>query len=67
MATDASILDTLEKDAGHTADFRTYSDKVGAVYTMDYSRAIVAIYDYDRERAGGLPIGRLSYRRQTRS
>ena len=57
MATDASILDELEKGAGHSADFRTNSDRVGAVYTMDYSRAIVAIYDYDRERAGGLPKG----------
>ena len=57
MATDASILGELEKGAGRSADFRMNSVKVGAVYTMDYSRATVAIYDFDRERAGGLPKG----------
>ncbi len=28
---------------------------VGAVYTISYSDAVVAVYDYDREQAGGLP------------
>ena len=57
MATDSSILGELEKSAGHSVDFRTKSVKVGAVYTMNYSRATVAIYDFDREKAGGLPKG----------
>ena len=59
MDTDVSILEELKKGAGRSPDFRTNSVKVGAVYTMDYSRAIVAIYDFDRELAGGLPKGGL--------
>lgn len=52
---DSNILDHLADDVGYS--FRTQSDKVGAVYTMSYDRAIVAIYDFDREQAGGLPKG----------
>ena len=35
--------------------FRERARKVGSVYTISYSSAIVAVYDYDREQAGGLP------------
>lgn len=52
---DSNILDHLADDVGYS--FRTQSAKVGAVYTMSYDRAIVAIYDFDREQAGGLPKG----------
>lgn len=54
---DSSLLDELVKDAGSPKSFRKTSFRVGAVYTMAYSRATVAIYDYDREQAGGLPKG----------
>lgn len=52
---DSNILDHLADDVGYS--FRTQSTKVGSVYTMSYNRAIVAIYDFDREQAGGLPKG----------
>ena len=32
-------------------------DKVGTVFSIDYNRAVIAIYDHDREYAGGLPKG----------
>lgn len=51
------LLSALERDAGHRADFRSQSIKVGSVYTMNYSLATIAVYDYDREAAGGLPRG----------
>ena len=57
MTSDSSLLDALERNAGQPADFREASVKVGAVYTLDYSKAIVATYDFDREQAGGLPKG----------
>lgn len=58
---DSGLLDELEKGAGNSANqrppFREHSARVGAVYTMAYNRATVAIYDFDREKAGGLPKG----------
>ncbi len=36
------------------ADFRTRCKLVGNVYSISYKRAIVALTDYDRERAGGV-------------
>ena len=58
---ESGILNELVRDAGSPEDtripFRKHSPKVGAVYAMSYSRATVAIYDYDREQAGGLPKG----------
>lgn len=58
---DSGLLDELEKGAGNSVNqrppFREHSARVGAVYTMAYSRATVAIYDFDREKAGGLPKG----------
>ncbi|MCY3655639.1 MAG: DUF87 domain-containing protein [Chloroflexi bacterium] len=38
-------------------DFRGDSHRIGSVYEMNYQRAVVAIYDHDREAAGGLPMG----------
>ena len=38
-------------------NFRANSVKVGTIYTMTYQRAVVAVFDYDREKAGGLPKG----------
>ena len=50
---DPGLLNELVVDT--QTSFRERSQKVGTVYTMDYRRAIVAIYDFDREQAGGLP------------
>ena len=54
------ILQKLAEDAGEaseTAPFRDRATKVGSVYTLSYGQAIVAVYDFDRERAGGLAKG----------
>ena len=53
----SDILNRLAEDAGVRRPFRENSSKVGSVYSMDYSHATVAIYDFDREQAGGLPKG----------
>ena len=52
-----TILDTLMESAGKPmrTPFRERAHQVGSVYTISYSQAIVAMYDYDREQAGGLP------------
>lgn len=52
-----SILNTLEDRAGQPrlTPFRQRAKKLGSVYAMSYTRAIVAMYDYDREQAGGVP------------
>ena len=55
--TNTSLLEQLEIDAGTRHLFREQSYKVGSVYSMDYTSATVAIYDFDREQAGGLPKG----------
>ena len=55
--TNPLVLDRLVSDAGGTSSFRERSYKVGSVYTLSYSSATIAIYDYDREKAGGLPKG----------
>ncbi len=53
----ASVIDNLMQSASQPDDrpFRDRARRVGAVYTISYSSAIVAVYDYDREQAGGLP------------
>ncbi len=54
------ILPALAEAAGATEEspaFRDRSMRVGAVYTLSYTQAIVAVYDFDRERAGGLAKG----------
>lgn len=54
------ILQKLAEDAGatnETAPFRDRATRVGSVYTLSYSQAIVAVYDFDREKAGGLAKG----------
>ena len=52
-----SLLDTLVQSAGQstTAAFRDRAKFVGSVYTISYTDAVVAVYDHDREQAGGLP------------
>ncbi len=52
-----TVIDSLIQSAGQLDNrpFRERVLKVGAVYTISYSSAIVAVYDYDREQAGGLP------------
>ena len=54
-----SFLDTHAAGAGTSGQeqkaFRERAIKVGSVYTISYDTAIVAIYDHDREQAGGLP------------
>lgn len=56
---DGQILDQLKQDAGHAPDplrsFRNRAALVGSVYTISYNRAIVAVYDHDRETVGGIP------------
>ncbi len=53
----ASVIDNLIQSAGKpdTSPFRQRARMIGAVYTISYTDAIVAVYDYDREQAGGLP------------
>ena len=53
----ATVIDSLIESAGQPdgRPFRERARRVGAVYTISYSSAIVAVYDYDREQAGGLP------------
>ena len=52
-----SILNTLADRAGQPrlTPFRQRAKKLGSVYAMSYTHAIVAMYDYDREQAGGVP------------
>ena len=54
------ILPALAAAAGapdEPALFRDRATRVGSVYTLSYTQAIVAVYDFDRERAGGLAKG----------
>ena len=52
-----TVLDSLVQSVGQPDNrpFRERAHKIGAVYTISYSNAVVAVYDYDREQAGGLP------------
>lgn len=52
-----NIADGLVNEVQKSLNFRDESSRVGAIYTMNYLSATVAIYDYDREKAGGLPKG----------
>lgn len=55
-----SLLDELEQEAGtpeEASSFRQRATRVGVIYTMTYQRARVAVFDFDREKAGGLPRG----------
>ena len=56
-----SVLQHLESSAGvlqlPSPSFRELSVRVGSVYMLSYNSATVAIYDFHRERAGGLPKG----------
>ena len=40
-----------------TKPFRVDSHHIGQVYAINYQRATIAVNDYDREQAGGLPMG----------
>ena len=53
----SSVIDNLMQSAGRPdrRPFRERARMVGAVYTLSYTEAIVAVFDYDREQAGGLP------------
>ena len=55
--TATTVIGDLIQSAGQPDDrpFRKRAGKVGVVYMISYSNAIVAVYDYDREQAGGLP------------
>ena len=52
-----SLLEALEQSAGQPTitPFRERANPVGTVYTLSYTNAVVAVYDHDRELAGGLP------------
>ena len=52
--TQRPFLDHLRLDR---KPFRTDSHRVGQVYAINYQRCTIAVNDYDRERAGGLPKG----------
>ena len=58
-----NVLDNLIQSAGQPDNrpFRERAHIVGAVYTISYTDAIVAVYDYDREQAGGLPKSTFSH------
>ena len=53
-----TVIDELVDSAGQpdSRPFRERARRVGTVYTISYSSAVVAVYDYDREQAGGLPM-----------
>ena len=53
----SSFIENLMQSAGQPdgKPFRERARMVGAVYTLSYTDAIVAVFDYDREQAGGLP------------
>ena len=53
----ASVIDQLMQSAGQSeaTPFRQRARTVGTVYTISYTHAIVAVFDYDREQVGGLP------------
>lgn len=65
----ASVIDGLIQSAGQPDDrpFRERARRVGAVYTISYSSAIVAVYDYDREQAGGHPRTPFYWRRSPKA
>ncbi len=52
-----TVVGNLIQHTAHpdTRSFRTRAKRVGTVYTISYSTAVVAVFDYDREQAGGLP------------
>ncbi len=50
------MAELIESAAGtDSGPWRSRASHVGAIYTMSYSSAVVALFDYDREQAGGLP------------
>ena len=55
----SSLIDHLvdQSNDASTATFRSDSTLVGQIYSMNYDNAVVAVYDFDRERAGGLSRG----------
>ena len=53
----STLIRRLVTDVQDTFSFRDDSLHVGSIYTMNYDSATVALYDYDREMAGGLPKG----------
>lgn len=54
-----SVLETLKNKAGQKSlqSFRERAKLVGSVYTIDYSEAVVTIFDHDRDEAGGIAKG----------
>lgn len=56
--TEKPFLDSLIRNGRtDTKPFRVDSHPVGQVYAINYQRATIAMNDFDRERAGGLPMG----------
>ena len=53
----ATVMDKLIESAAQRDDrpWRERAKRVGTIYTLSYSSAVVAVFDYDREQAGGLP------------
>ena len=56
--TEKPFLDSLIRNGRtDTKPFRGDCHPVGQVYAINYQRATIAMNDFDRERAGGLPMG----------
>ena len=56
--TERPFLDGLLRNSRMgTKPFRVDSLQVGQVYAINYQQATIAVTDYDREQAGGLPMG----------
>ena len=53
----SSVMDELIDSVAEPDErsWRERSTRVGTVYTISYSAAVVAVFDYDRELAQGLP------------
>ena len=53
----SSVMDELIESVAQPdgRPWRERAVRVGAIYTISYSSAVVAVFDYDRELAGGLP------------
>ena len=56
---DPGVLDELQggADGIEPGAFREDSERVGSVFLMSYSHAVIAVFDHDREAVGGLPRG----------
>ena len=57
MATSPFLYRLIDGSESMNLELRADSHLVGTVCEISYQRAVVAVYDHDREAAGGLPMG----------